>query len=283
MACSDGLVRRPLTEADIEGGHALSADAGWNQVPADWHLMLRHGEGIAVTAPDGTLAATALTHRLGSIGWISMVLVARAFRRRGIATDLIRRCIDLLQARTITPGLDATEAGRLVYEPLGFQPVYSLSRRVATVTKDDAPISGVRPATAADLNRIAAYDSEVFGLDRAHILGGLSARAPSVACIAERNGNMCGFVLGRDGRRAVQIGPLSAEGPETAIALVRAALGNVNGLVYLDSLDGQGAFNDYLVSRGFAVQRGFTRMLLGRSAAFDDPRRTFAIAGPELA
>lgn len=283
MACSDGLVLRPLTEADIEGGHALSVDAGWNQVPADWHLMLQHGEGIAVTAPDGTLAATALTHRFAPIGWISMVLVARAFRRRGIATDLIRRCIDLLQARTITPGLDATEAGRLVYQPLGFQPVYSLSRRVATVTKDDAPISGVRRATAADLNRIAAYDAEVFSLDRAHILGGLYARAPSVAQIAERHGKICGFILGRDGRRAVQIGPLSAEDPDTAIALVRAALGNVNGLVYLDSLDGQGAFNNYLTSRGFRVQRGFTRMLLGRSAAFDDPPRTFAIAGPELA
>jgi hypothetical protein len=81
----------------------------------------------------------------------------------------------------------------------------------------------------------------------------------------------------------VQIGPLSAEDPKTAIALVRAALRSVNGLVYLDSLDGQGAFNDYLMSCGFTVQRGFTRMLLGRSAAFDDPGRTFAIAGPELA
>jgi GNAT superfamily N-acetyltransferase len=284
MACSDGLIRRPLTEADIGRAHALSADAGWNQVPADWHLMLRNGEGIAVTAPDGTLAATALTHRFGSIGWISMVLVARVFRRRGIATDLISRCLGLLQARAIMPGLDATEAGRLVYEPLGFQPVYTLSRRVATVTKEeDAPVSGVRAATAADLDRIAAYDAEVFGLDRAHILRGLSARAPSLAQIAERNGTMCGFVLGRDGRRAVQIGPLSAENPETAIALVRAALGNVDGLVYLDSLDGQDAFNDYLLSRGFTVQRGFTRMLLGRSTPFDDPRRTFAIAGPELA
>jgi GNAT superfamily N-acetyltransferase len=283
MACSDGLVRRPFTTADIEGGHTLSADAGWNQVPADWRLMLQHGEGIAVVAPDGTLAATALTHHFGKIGWISMVLVARVFRRRGIATDLIGRCVSLLQAKGITPGLDATEAGRLVYEPLGFQPVYTLSRRVATVAKGEVETPGVRAATASDLDRIVAYDAEVFGLDRAHILRGLLARAPHFARIAERDGKVRGFALGRDGRRAAQIGPIAAEDGETAIALIRSALRNIEGTVYIDSLDAQSALNDHLVSYGFTVQRGFTRMLMGRTRPFDDPGRTFAIAGPELA
>src|SRR5690242_16287105 len=119
MASSDGFVWRQLTLTDIDGGHALSVEAGWNQVPADWRVMLDHGEGIAVTAPGGTLAATAVTHGFGAVGWISMVLVGKAFRRRGIATDLIARCVEILQAKGATPGLDATEAGRLVYEPLG--------------------------------------------------------------------------------------------------------------------------------------------------------------------
>lgn len=269
--------------ADIDGGHALVTEAGWNQVPADWRLMLEHGEGIAVTSPDGTLAATALTHRFGSVGWISMVLVARAFRRRGIATELIRRCVALLEAKGVTPGLDATEAGRLVYEPLGFQPVYALSRRVATITAQHAPCTGIRRAVTADLDKIAAYDESLFGLDRAHILRQLLARAPMLAHVAEQDGAIRGFVLGRDGRQALQVGPLAAEDSETAIRLARAALSNVNGLVYVDSLDAQDALNAYLGSRGFTVQRGFTRMLVRRSTPFDDPRRTFAIAGPELA
>jgi GNAT superfamily N-acetyltransferase len=284
MASSDRLVRRPLTAADIEGGFALSADAGWNQVPADWHLMLDHGEGIAVTTANGQLAATALTHGFGPIGWISMVLVARAYRRRGIATDLIARCVDILQKKGIAPGLDATEAGRLVYEPLGFRPIYALTRReVSRAQPGGATVGSVRPATSDDLARIIAYDARVFGLDRAHILRHLQTRAPALAHVAESQGALRGFVLGRDGRRATQIGPLMADDAETAIGLARAALGDVEGPTYIDSLDGQRAFNEYLTSCGFSVQRGFTRMVVGRDQPFDDPRRTFAIAGPELA
>jgi ribosomal protein S18 acetylase RimI-like enzyme len=283
MASSDGLVPRPLKAADIGGGHALSSDAGWNQVPADWHVMLDHGEGIAVTAADGTLAATALTHDLGTVGWISMVLVARAFRRRGIATDLIARCVAILQGKGMIPGLDATEAGRLVYEPLGFQPVYALSRRAATAIQPDPTPADVRAATAADLDALAAYDARAFGLDRAHILRHLLGRAPTLAHVAEKAGRVRGFVLGRDGRQATQIGPILAEDDATAIALVRAALRNTRGPVYIDSLDAQDALNNYLTARGFAVQRGFTRMLVGRSKPFEDPQRSFAIAGPELA
>jgi GNAT superfamily N-acetyltransferase len=284
MASSDGLVRRPLTVADIEGGFGLSSDAGWNQVPADWRLMLDHGEGIAVTTSDGKLAATALTHALGTIGWISMVLVARAYRRRGIATDLIARCVEILNKKGITPGLDATEAGRLVYEPRGFRPVYSLARRQASrVRVEGGPAASIRPARLNDLRKIIAYDARAFGLDRAHILRHLHARAPALAHVAESGGQLRGFVLGRDGRTATQVGPLMADDVQTAIGLARSALKHVTGPAYIDSLDGQSAFNDDLAACGFTVQRGFTRMLIGRSAPFDDPQRSFAIAGPELA
>ena len=71
--------------------------------------------------------------------------------------------------------------------------------------------------------------------------------------------------------------------PAVAIELVDAALARVSGPVYIDPLDRHGELNAHLAARGFSTQRGFTRMLLGRSSPFDDPSRTFAIAGPELA
>jgi len=37
-----------------------------------------------------------------------------------------------------------------------------------------------------------------------------------------------------------------------------------------------------LAARGFVSQRPLTRMLLGRSSAFDDGQRTYAVAGPEF-
>jgi predicted N-acetyltransferase YhbS len=283
MASSDGLQRRRLLASDIPAAFALSVEAGWNQTQSDWHLMLDHGDGFGVT-DEGRLVATALTHRFGRVSWISMVLVARDHRRRGLATELLARCIRALRDKGITPGLDATEAGRTVYEPLGFRAIYPLDRRAATILSRDAPAPGiVRRLEAADIAAVTRYDAAAFGADRAHVLRHLVQRAPGLAFVAEENGTLRGFVLGRDGREATQIGPLMADNAAVAIELVDAALARVSGRVYIDSLDRHRELNAHLAMRGFDVQRGFTRMLLDRSTSFDDPSRTFAIAGPELA
>lgn len=283
MASSDGLQRRRLLASDIPAAFALSVEAGWNQTQSDWQLMLDRGDGFGVT-DEGRLVATAIAHGLGEIGWISMVLVTRSHRRRGLATELLARSIRALRDKGMTPGLDATEAGRNVYEPLGFRAIYPLDRRAATILSCDAPALGiVRRLEMADVARIARYDAAAFGADRAHVLRHLVQRAPGLAFVAEENGTLRGFVLGRDGREATQIGPMMADNPAVAIELVDAALARVSGRVYVDSLDRHRELNAHLAMRGFDIQRGFTRMLLDRSAAFDDPARTFAIAGPELA
>jgi GNAT superfamily N-acetyltransferase len=283
MASSDGLERRTLLVSDIPAAYALSVEAGWNQTQADWRLMLDHGSGFGVT-DGGRLVASALVHGFGPVSWISMVLVTRDHRRRGLATELLARCIRVLTDKGIVPGLDATEAGRTVYEPLGFRPTFALDRRVVTIMDNviSAP-ANVRPLVPTDLPAVARYDAGIFGADRSHILRHLQKRAPELACVAEEGGKILGFVLGRDGREATQIGPVMADDPAVAIRLIDAALARVSGRVYIDSLDRHRELNAHLAMRGFDIQRGFTRMLLGRATPFDDPARTFAIAGPELA
>ena len=39
---------------------------------------------------------------------------------------------------------------------------------------------------------------------------------------------------------------------------------------------------EWLRERGFVVQRGYSRMLRGRTAPIDDSGRVMAIAGPEF-
>ena len=283
MASSDGLLRRRLLASDIPAAFALSVEAGWNQTADDWRLMLDHGAGFGIT-DEGRLVASALAHGFGRVGWISMVLVARDYRRRGLATELLARCIRDLRDKGITPGLDATEAGRTVYSPLGFRAMYALDRRVATIVSSETPKrANVRRLTRPDLDAVVAYDLAAFGADRRHVLEHLLRRAPDLAFVAEEGGAVRGFVLGRDGREAMQIGPLIADNAAMAIRLVDTALANVKGRVYIDSLDRHRELNAHLTMRGFDVQRGFVRMLLDRSDPFDDPARTFAIAGPELA
>src|SRR3954463_15472997 len=129
MIPNEGTFERPLTADDIPQAQRLVVEAGWNQLPADWELMLRLGRGFGIEDAGGALIATALTLPLGEqISWISMVLVAARARRGGLGSRLLRRCLEEVQASGRVAGLDASELGRPLYLSLGFRDLYRISR-----------------------------------------------------------------------------------------------------------------------------------------------------------
>jgi hypothetical protein len=140
----------------------------------------------------------------------------------------------------------------------------------------------ISPITDDDWPLLCSYDAEIFGADRGTVLGRLRGRVPGAEFVARRDDRITGFLLGRDGQSATQIGPLVAEDEETALALLDRGLGSMKGRIYIDLADSKAALHDWLIWRGFEMQRPFTRMVFGRDESFDDPRRTFAVAGPEL-
>src|SRR5262245_31002104 len=169
MAGSDGasaatgqwLIER-LQPSDAEHLCPLSMEAGWNQVAADWRLMLTLGRGYGVRGRDSNWIASALALPLGPVCWLSMVLVTQPIRGQGLGTRLLTRLIAEVEASGAAAGLDATELGRPIYLPLGFRDVYSLSRWHAPLAVREAlpppPGIAIGPATADDLERICAYD-----------------------------------------------------------------------------------------------------------------------------
>src|SRR5436190_16423886 len=194
MAVSDAAAAAPrrlerLQSRDAEGLCPLSIEAGWNQVAADWRLMLDLGWGYGVRGPRGQWIASALALPLGpTISWISMVLVTQPARGHGLGTHLLTRCIAEVEASGAAAGLDATELGRPIYLPLGFRDVYPLSRWHAPpgVRHPVRPPGSivVRGATLDDLERIYAYDPPRSGFERAAILADLLSRAPALARVA---------------------------------------------------------------------------------------------------
>lgn len=284
MARTDAPAFRRLTDADLTGAVALSTEAGWNQTEGDWRLMLGFGQGIGVEAPDSRLVATAMTLPFGGrFAWIAMVLVTAAWRRRGLATDLLRRCMARAEDAGLIAGLDATEAGREVYRPLGFNDIYSLSRWRAERPQGEAVAdNGIRPMTAADLDAVVVLDRAAFGADRSHLLDAFLRRADGRAFVAPRDGGIAGYVLTRDGRVADYLGPLVAEDTAVAEPLLQQALATTSRPALIDVADHHEDLRKQLESAGFTRERGYTRMLLGRSNPLDDPTRVFAIAGPEF-
>jgi len=287
MAITSGLSERELTPDDISSALALSEEAGWNQTARDWQLMLHNGRGFGIESKKGQLVATALTLPHGNqLAWISMVLIAGSFRKQGLATHLLNTCIDFLSSQSIIPLLDATEAGRMVYNKIGFKPLYGIQRmfrqkNCPLPSFDQQPVT-IRSITEPDLTAILSLDREIFGADRSAVLHHLYSRQPSCTYLAMQNSKICGYIMAREGNHAFHSGPIVAPDVETACHLVTRALELIEGPVYIDAMDLHGDFQSWLREVGFVRQRSFTRMVLGDLPEFDQPALIYASVGPEL-
>ncbi len=218
-----------------------------------------------------------------------MVLVTAEFRRQGLATRLMHRCVDDLVAAGLVPVLDATPAGREVYQAIDFHDTWRFRRltlghkRLTPPAVADAGRCHHRTDHRRDLARsCAATTLAAFGADRGALLTQLRGRLPAAELVARRGDEVVGFLLGRDGRTSSYLGPLVAEDEAIALALLARALAAVPGPIYIDSPDVHANVRAWLEAAGFTTQRPYIRMVHDRRDGFDDPARTFAVAGPEL-
>ena len=261
-----------LAPEHLAGCVALSAAAGWNQNAADWRLMLELGEGWGLALRDGTLVASTLVIPYGDFAWVSMVLVLPGHRRKGHASRLLRTAAAALVRGNLTPVLDATPAGREVYRREGFRDAWGFKRYVLnSATKHDT--DETRPLRESDWPWILELDRVAFGANREPVLRSLARRLPAAGLVVEKQG----FVLGRDGREAAQLGPLVARSREAARSLLQAALARLRGPVYADIAD-----HAALAQPALAEQRPFTRMVRGTAPVPGDERLVYCVAGPEL-
>lgn len=282
MANSEPEIGR-LALNDLADAEALVAEAGWNQVAADWRMFLDFGTAYAVREQRRVIA-TAAWIPYGACAWISMVLVTAAQRRRGLATRLLLRCIADVTRAGLVPVLDATPAGARVYAPLGFRQAWGFAR-LASERRAIQPAetsTTIEPISDAIWPALCAYDAAIFGNDRSAILARLRGRLPPAELVARRDGRIVGMLLGRDGRTASHLGPLIAEDDEAAQALLARALSQIERTIYIDVADAKSGVRAFLENAGFTVQRPFTRMLLSRDESFDDVARTYAVIGPEF-
>jgi GNAT superfamily N-acetyltransferase len=280
-----------LTAADVTQALELSQSAHWNQNAADWLMMLSLGQGFGVRAVDERgvqrLAASVVLLPYGRrFAWVSMVLVLPQFQRRGLATTVLRHALGWLSEHGLTGVLDATPAGHVVYRQEGFVDAWGFARYRREAGLAAPPLLGdtqVRPITPADWLQLEALDEATFGASRMALLRTLAARWPGAARAVGSERQTRGFMFGRDGREAHQIGPVLADDARGAKTLISAALREASGAVYLDLLDTRKPeLLPWLQAQGFVHQRPFTRMVWGSRNAPGDSRHLWAVAGPEL-
>lgn len=276
---------RPLTEADIPRCQELRAAVGWNQTEADWRRFLSYDpNGCFVAEAKGRVVGTACTIAYEDrFGWVAMVIVDPAHRRSGIGTRLLKKGIEHLSNQGLTVKLDATPAGKMLYDTLGFEDEYGAARMECGEPVPQPAEFECGRLTLEHLDELDAYDRAIFGASRRNVLESYLRIYPDYGYCVRLNGAIAGYILAREGMNAFHPGPWAAEDATIAHSLLSTLLTQREPeRVFIDIVAPNPLIRSMLESMGFREQRPFIRMYRGENRHPGDPKRVYAMSGPEL-
>jgi GNAT superfamily N-acetyltransferase len=278
---------RTMTTADVLLGMRLKEQNGWNQLEMDWHRLLAlEPEGCFVAEWNGKPVGTTCTTVFDSTAWISMVLVDASERGKGIGSALMRRALDYLADRDVrSVRLDATPAGRPIYEKLGFVAEYRLARYEGILPEGSAA-DAIEAIEAIDLHqtehvdRLVAWDRVLCGTNRLKFLAQLFGEWPEVVRIVQRDNEIQGYLTVRPGSQALQIGPCLATPLAGPALFLDAAQRFAGRYVCIDIPTDNVPARAVAETMGLRVQRHLLRMGRGEPVR-EDIAHLWASSGPE--
>ncbi len=187
---------RPMTPADVDALSAAFLREDWGDRRLTLDFVSRHPRtrGFVVDA-EGVVVGSGVACLNGPVAWIGTVWVQADWRRRGIGMALTEAAIDAASdagCRTLL--LVATDAGRRLYEKIGFE-VQTTYRVLEAPGLGERPTDPrIRPYRPGDLPTMAALTSAATGEDRAHLLQAF-ASATTTQCLIRDDGALGGFVV----------------------------------------------------------------------------------------
>ncbi|MEV5606728.1 GNAT family N-acetyltransferase [Streptomyces sp. NPDC052225] len=244
---------RRLGPSDVPACLALATDRGWPAEEARWRLLLEVGEGYGWVAPGGALVGAVVLTRFGTrAGVVGLMLVRADHGGRGIGRALMEHLLDA--AREVeSVFLYATDAGRPLYEKLGFAATHEVATHLG-VFEPSGP-AGAPPRTEllapADARLLYGPDAAALGLDRGRLLRRLPKFAQEVRVLREPDGRVTGYAAAWDNAGRTAVGPVVAPDPATLCALVDETARHAGRPVRLECPVGEDA-----TVRAWAVRHG---------------------------
>lgn len=258
---ADGISRAII--AEVRSLLNLSTLANWNQLEQDWLRLLEfHHEGCLCMRVSGEIVASStIMPYMGTGAWLGMVLVHPDSRGNGCGKAIASAALDLAAKLGFSwVGLDATEAGRLVYNKLGFSDCFPVRR---WRRKGNGKCGGRQTEAPSSDGTLVDHDLgslESSPADRRWIEHLLQEKGTS---LLTRSGS---YALLRPGREAWHVGPVKSGTAEDFGHMLNEACARCSGdQIYLDCFSHPG-LDRALESAGFEPFRHLTRMVLGRAA-----------------
>ena len=206
----------------------------------------------------------------GDTGWIGALGVIPRARGRGLGTALTEACVEWLRGRGATTVLlHATDAGRPVYERLGFV-AEGRSRAWRGGPSHQRRANGLRALRAGDRPSLQALDRAITGERRDPVL---EAIIPLTGLALEGDDGLRGYLLSSPWGA----GPAVLAGDQDAgLALLAAARGATQGPTILTLPDDNVAGVGALESWGFRAVNHAERMRLGPEVPWN-PEQVFGM------
>lgn len=259
---------------------------GWNQTWDDWNFFISNSVNVCKAAEiEGRLIGTICSiNYSGDLDWISMVLVDKDFRGKGISRQLLEAVLKELNGHSIK--LDATTAGLMGYRKFHFIDEYQIVEMVTLSFKGlEVGKNEFDPhhrLNDKDIELIIELDKQASGADRSVLIRYLCSNFPEKCYVLWENSRIQGYCLGRKGNKYHRIGPVSSISFSDTRKLISQALLQLKGEpVVIDVPDHKKELLDWLGSLGFTEKRYFTRMFLHSNPSPGRKDLVQVIAGPE--
>jgi GNAT superfamily N-acetyltransferase len=262
-----------LGEIDVPAALRLSAQAGWNQIEADWVRLVRLWPEYCVAGwVDGEVVATgtlAVYRGEGAaVGWVGMILVGESQRRRGYAGAVLDAIIAAAERGGVSLlGLDATELGRPVYAARGFAEHSGMERLLRPAGAGVGEFGLARGLREWDWAGVESLDRRATGVDRSQLLRQLSGEPGARCRVVASDAGVSAFGFLRRGRAAYHLGPLVAEHPDLADDLCNCLLAEATDGPVLIDVPRPNPVACVLAAAGFSAVRQLARMTRPASAA----------------
>ena len=212
----------------------------------------------------------------GTLARIGLVIVAPESQGRGVGRKLVLRLLD--DTADLPVVLLATDAGRPLYESLGFT-AYDTSRQFQGIYNGEPSADPrVRPGKDSDLAQIADLDAAAFGARRDAALAALTETG-EISVLSD-NGTLTGYAIARSFGRGTTIGPIVAKTEADAIALVSALARP--GFLRVDCPANAAALIGHLTEAGLGNVGTSPVMVRGDWRAPAGPQKIFGLASHAL-
>ena len=275
-----GTLVEPLGAGAVGEIVDVSQAVGWDYAPAEIITALASGTLVGVRRRGGGLVACAGIFPYPGMASLGLVMVRPDAQGQGLGRLVTAACVEL--AGDVPVVLAATEAGRPLYERMGFRTVGTLHKMFAAAW---TPVDGPTAVTDGlpDLARTIDLDAAALGTPRAAFLAARVTQACDRACIRQGAGEAVAFALAVQAPEVRVIGPVVAPEAGAALTLVDALARRHVGRLRIDVPSDHGGLIDALQAHGFVLDRVVPVMALRPERLPRGDGTRFAIAAQAFA